>query len=134
MTKREKPLILIADDEKDFREMVSLHLQAAGFDTVLAKDGNEALAKTKELLPDLVLMDIRMPGGPTGVDAALELKETPETKKIKIIFFSGLDNPWPAMSGEKSDVSKEMGMEDFFNKTDDLNELIKKIKIILKIK
>jgi two-component system alkaline phosphatase synthesis response regulator PhoP len=134
MADREKPLILIADDDKDFLEAASLHLRAAGFDTVLARDGNEAVKKTKESQPDLVLMDIRMPGGPSGVEAALGLKEIPETKKIRIVFLSGLDNPWPAMIGEKSEVSKEMGMEDFIVKTGDFGELAEKVKRILGIK
>ena len=124
-------MILLADDDKDFREAVSLNLQAAGFDTAVAKGGNEAIQKAKELQPDLILMDINMPPGPTGIDAALELKKIPETKEIKIVFLSGLDNPWPAMGGEKGEVSREMGMVDFFVKSGDFEDLIKKVKGIL---
>jgi CheY-like chemotaxis protein len=113
--------------------MVSAHLQHAGFDTLLAKDGDEAIKKAKESQPDLILMDIRM-GGTSGSDAALELKKFPETKGIKIAFLSGLDNPWPAMSGDKSDISKEMGMEDFIAKTDDMEIVIAKVKKMLKVK
>ncbi|MDO8537153.1 MAG: hypothetical protein Q7R94_02820, partial [bacterium] len=74
---------------------------------------------------------INMPPGPSGVDVALELKAAPETKNLKIVFLSGFDNPWPAFTGEKSEVSKELGMEDFFVKTKDLSELVTKVKDVL---
>ncbi len=133
MPQREKQLILITDDDKDFREAVSMQLQAAGFDTIQAKDSKDSVQKAKELQPNLILMDINMPPGPSGIDTALELKEAPETKEIKIVFLSGLENPWPLFSGEKGEVSKEMGMEDYFVKTKDFEELVAKIKKVLNI-
>ena len=128
---REKPLLLVADDDNDFREVVSVKLKGAGFDVSAAKDGDEALKKAKEILPDLAVLDIRMPPGPTGVEVALQLKAAPETKDIKILFLSGLDDPWPAFTGDKSEVSKELGVEDFFPKTNDLDELVKKVRELI---
>ncbi len=78
-------------------------------------------------------MDVNMPPGLNGIDTALELKETPETKDIKIVFLSGLENPWPLFGGERGDVSREMGMEDYFIKTKDFSELVAKIKKILNV-
>ena len=128
---REKPLIVVADDDKDFREVVATKLKKAGFDVVEVKDGNEAFAQAKKLSPDLVLLDINMPPGPSGIETALKLKGTPETKDLKIIFLSGLDDPWPAFVGTKQEVSRELGMLDFFVKTKDFSELVKKVQEIV---
>ena len=51
---RETPLILIADDEANFREVMSMQLKSAGYEVEVASSGDEAIKKTKELLPDLV--------------------------------------------------------------------------------
>jgi CheY-like chemotaxis protein len=128
---RQKPLILIADDEKDFLEIFSTKLQAAGYDTITAKNEAEILAKTKETIPDLILMDIYMPPGSTGTDIALSIKQTPECKDCKIAFLTNLKDPWPALRGDKKSVARELGMEDFLQKTDDLDHLISSVQEIL---
>ena len=124
---REKPLILIADDAEEFREIMSAKIAAAGFDFVLAKNAEEVVQKASELLPDLILMDIRMPPGKSGVEAALSIKENPKTKDVNIIFLTNVNDPWPGMAGDKQMISKELGMQGFFDKGQDLDDLIKKI-------
>ena len=127
---RNKPLILIVDDEENFREIFSAKLQAAGYDTDAAKNEAEALQKSKQL-PDLILMDIFIPPGPTGTDIALNIKQNPETKDLKIAFLTNLKDPWPAVAGDHKGISKELGMEDFIEKTADLSEVAGKVKEIL---
>ena len=127
---RNKPLILIVDDEENFREIFSAKLQAAGYDTDAAKNEAEALQKSKQL-PDLILMDIFIPPGPTGTDIALNIKQNPETKDLKIAFLTNLKDPWPAVAGDHKGISKELGMEDFIEKTADLAEVAAKVKEIL---
>ncbi|OGY99491.1 MAG: hypothetical protein A2945_01375 [Candidatus Liptonbacteria bacterium RIFCSPLOWO2_01_FULL_52_25] len=129
---REKPLILVADDDKDYREAVALKFKNAGFDTVIARDGNEARQKAKETKPDFAILDINMPPGPNGIEVALELKESPETSNSRVIFLSGLEDPWPAFKGSKQEVSKELGMEDFFVKTKDLTDLVTRVQAIVR--
>ena len=128
---RQKPLILIADDEKNFLEIFSTKLQAAGYDTLTADDEAEILKKTKESKPDLVLMDIFMPPGATGTDIALNIKQTEETKDCRIAFLTSLKDPWPALSGDTHKVAKDLGMEDFLQKTEDLDVLVSKVQEIL---
>ncbi len=53
--------VLIADDEPDIRELLQYNLSAAGFEVILAKDGDEALDKAKKNKPDLILLDVMMP-------------------------------------------------------------------------
>ena len=102
---REKPLILVVDDEQDLREIMSLKLTASGFDVITASDAKEAVAATKTSHPDLILMDIHMPGE-TGTDAALTIKQDPETKDTRIAFLSNLKDPWPQTTPARNDLAK----------------------------
>ncbi|MEK7193676.1 MAG: response regulator [Patescibacteria group bacterium] len=128
--KREKQVILIVDDEENFREIMSAKLNAVGFDAATAANWKEAIKNARELTPDLILMDIHMPDA-TGTDLALAIKQDPATKDIKIAFLTSLKDPWPAMTGDRERVAKELGMEDFLDKTEDLDVTVEKIKAIL---
>ncbi len=127
---RTKPLILIVDDENNFLEIMTAKLKATGFDTATAKNGKEAMKIASELLPDLILMDIHMPGE-TGTDVALAIKQDSNTKNLKIAFLTNLKEPWPAVAGDREKVAQELGMEDFLEKTEDLNVLVQKIQALL---
>lgn len=127
---REKPLLLIVDDEKDFLEIMTAKFQSAGFEVAVARNGAEAVKSAKELLPDLVLMDIHMPNE-TGTDVALTIKQDPATKNMKIAFLTSLKDPWPAMTGEREKIARELGMDDFLEKGEDLETLVRKVQEIL---
>ena len=122
-----KPLILIVDDEAAFREIISAKLTAAGFDCAVAKNGLEAIQKAPEILPNLILMDVKMPPGLNGIETALSIKENPKTKDTNIIFLTSTDNPWPGMTGDNQMISKELGMQGFFDKGD-LDAPVAKLK------
>jgi two-component system alkaline phosphatase synthesis response regulator PhoP len=123
-------LILLVDDEKDLLEIASIKLQASGYAVATAYNAREAIDAATKLHPDLILMDIRMPGE-SGTDAALEIKQTPELKDTKIVFLSSLKDPWPAVGGERDNLAKELGMDDFIDKTGDLNVMVAKVKEVL---
>jgi CheY-like chemotaxis protein len=125
---REKPLILIADDDKNFREIISAKLSSAGFDVTTVKNGNEAVKKAQEVIPDLIIMDIYMPPGQSGTEVALALKDHDETKNIKTIFFSSLKDPFQGMSGSKEEIAKEIGTEGFIEKSADLDLMVNQVK------
>ena len=80
---REKPLILIVDDEENFREIFSAKLSAAGFETVVANGEAEALQKAKELMPDLILMDQEMPHL-NGDILCRQIKSSPRIIVLKV--------------------------------------------------
>ena len=126
--------LLIVDDEANFREIMSVKFKAAGFDAAVASSGKEATALLAkgEFAPDLVLMDINMPGE-TGTDVALMIKQDPKFKDLRIAFLTNLKEPWPAIAGDREKVAQELGMEDFLEKTDDLDDLVKRVKGILGI-
>ncbi len=81
------PKILVAEDERDIRELIAFTLRYAGFEVILVSNGQEAIEQASELQPDLILLDVRMPGM-TGYDACRELKENPATSGIPIVFLS----------------------------------------------
>jgi CheY-like chemotaxis protein len=82
-----KPLILVVEDFDDAREMYRDYLEFSGFGVETARDGREAIEKTRELQPDLVLMDLSLPGI-DGWEATRLLKSAPETSHILIIALS----------------------------------------------
>ena len=130
---RDKPLILVVDDEPNLLEIISTKLNASGFETVVAYNAKEAIDATTKIRPDLVLMDIHMPGE-TGTDAALALKQNPDTKNIRIAFLSNMKDPWPSVMADKKDISLQMGMEDFIDKTADLDVIVARIRALLGMK
>ena len=127
---RTKPLILLVDDDDNFLEIFGTKLSAAGFDIILGHGPAQGIELATAQLPDLVLMDIHMPVM-TGTDAALAIKQGEITKDLKIAFLTSLKEPWPAIQGDHQKVSKELGMEDFLEKSDDLNVLVQKVEEIL---
>jgi CheY-like chemotaxis protein len=127
---RDKPLILVVDDEHDLLEIMTLKLNSSGYDTIVAYNAKEAVDAAKKVHPDLILMDIHMPGE-SGTDAALEIKQEPTTKDIKIAFLSNMKDPWPMTFAPRNDLAKSIGMEDFIDKTGDLDATLAKVREIL---
>ena len=80
--------ILIAEDERDIRELVHFSLQFGGFTVVQAANGAEAVEQAQKELPDLILMDVRMPKM-TGYEACRQMKTMPELRDIPVVFLIG---------------------------------------------
>jgi two-component system alkaline phosphatase synthesis response regulator PhoP len=99
-TKAGAAKILVAEDEKDIRELVSFTLRFAGYEVWTASDGVEAVEIAKKVLPDLILMDVRMPRM-TGYEACEILKQTNTLKDIPIVFLSA--------KGQESEI--QQGLE-----------------------
>ena len=81
------PLILLVEDFDDAREMYRDYLEFAGFRVDTARDGREAIEKTRRIAPDLVLMDLSLPVM-DGWEATRLLKSDPETRNIPIVALS----------------------------------------------
>ena len=81
------PKILVAEDERDIRELIGFTLRYAGFEVELATNGAEAVEKAAAAQPDLIMLDVRMPKM-TGYEACRQLKEDPTTAEIPIVFLS----------------------------------------------
>ena len=81
--------ILVVDDEADIHQMLAEQLSDIGYETTVASDGDEALRKVQLTRPDLIILDVVMPGL-DGPSVCAALKEDPKTKDIPIIFLTGL--------------------------------------------
>ena len=116
--------IFIAEDEHDIRELITFTLKIAGYEVVAAKDGQEALERVPEEMPDLILMDVRMPRM-TGYEACRLLKAQEATKDIPLIFLSA--------KGQDAEVEEglDAGAIEYLLKPFAPGELIDRIKDIL---
>ncbi len=117
--------VLIVDDEKDIRELLEFHLQQQGFTTVMASNGEEALEKIDEKLPDLIILDLMMPKL-DGAEVCRALKREEQTRRIPIIMLTA--------KGEEIDrvVGFELGVDDYVAKPFSPRELTLRVKAILK--
>ena len=121
------PLILIVDDEAAFREVLSVKLSSVGFRVDTAENANDGIKKAKELKPDLILMDMKMPG-PSGADAVISLHEDQKTKDIKIVFLSAFGDPRNEMEETDKNFARQIGAIDYIRKTDDLSSIAEKVR------
>ncbi|HVN56269.1 MAG TPA: response regulator [Anaerolineaceae bacterium] len=79
--------ILIAEDERDIRDLISFTLRFAGYEVVAASNGEEAVQMAIQEIPDLILMDVRMPRM-TGYEACQRIKIEPSVAHIPVVFLS----------------------------------------------
>ena len=79
--------IVIAEDERDIRNLIIFTLKLAGHEVIAAKNGEEAVQKIRDELPDLILLDVRMPKM-TGYEACEKIKSDKSIKNIPIVFLS----------------------------------------------
>jgi two-component system alkaline phosphatase synthesis response regulator PhoP len=101
--------ILIADDEPDILEIIQFNLQSEGYEVITAKNGDEAIDFAKKHQPDLIILDVMMPGK-SGIEVCNILRLQPAFKDTLIIFLS-------ALSDESSEVKGlESGADDYLTK------------------
>jgi len=114
--------ILIVDDQLEVRELVEVTLRVEDYRILQAENGEKAIEIARAEKPDLIIMDIMMPGGMDGLEAARILKNDPETKGCKIIMLTA--------KGQEADkeAGLEAGTDDYFVKPFSPLELIKKVE------
>jgi DNA-binding response OmpR family regulator len=117
--------ILIVDDEEKVRKLVEVTLSGGDLEVLHASNGDEALETAREAKPDLILLDIMMPGGIDGFDVCRLLRKDPDTKDIYIIMLTA--------KGQRADKEKgfALGADDYFVKPFSPMELMDKIDKIL---
>lgn len=116
--------ILIAEDERDIRDLVAFSLQFGGFQVVQAANGMEAVERAQAERPDLILMDVRMPRM-TGYEACKTLKTLPAVRDIPVVFLSA--------KGQESEIQTglEAGAEEYILKPFAPDELTRQVKVVL---
>lgn len=117
--------ILIVEDEEALRELMSFNLTKAGYDVVEAENANDALIFLEEITPDLVILDIMMPGL-KGTQFLQIMKKSPKYSYIPVIIVSARSSEADIVEG------LELGADDYITKPFSMKVLIAKVKILLR--
>jgi len=116
--------ILIAEDERDIRDLVAFTLRFAGHEVFAAANGEEAVEMAPKVNPDLILMDVRMPRM-TGYQACKAMKANPDLKDIPVVFLTA--------RGQETEIQEglDAGAEEYLLKPFAPDHLTARIKTIL---
>ncbi|HEX6380272.1 MAG TPA: response regulator [Acidimicrobiia bacterium] len=116
--------VLVVDDDPVILKLLEVNFEMEGFQVVRAADGAEGLKRAREVLPDIVVLDVMMPRM-TGYEVAKALREDDVTAHIPIIFVTA--------RAQSSDVEKgmELGVEDYVTKPFDPLDLIDRVNSLL---
>jgi len=122
-----KERILVVEDEKDIFELVRFNLAKEGYDVSGARSGEEALKKISEQLPDLVVLDLMLPGI-NGFSVAKKVKSDPEFENLPIVMLTA--------KGENTDIVSglEIGADDYIVKPFSPGVLVARIRAVLRRK
>jgi CheY-like chemotaxis protein len=116
--------ILVAEDERDIRDLIMFTLKFAGHEITPAANGEEAVKLAKEKLPDLIMTDVRMPKM-TGYEACKAIKADEATKHIPVVILSAKGQD------EEIDQGRDAGADDYLLKPFAPDELTRRIAEIL---
>lgn len=117
-----KTKILLVDDDPNIRQLVNLYLVKEGFEVEMAERGDEALKKVLASPPNLMLLDVMLP----GMDGWQVLRETRKTSNVPIIMLTAKDETFDKVLG------LELGADDYIAKPFDMKELVARIKAVVR--
>jgi len=116
--------VLIADDEHNIRHILDFSLNAEGFDVIPAHNGEDALMLARENQPDLIILDVMMPGK-GGIETCRELKKDPETAHIPVILLTAR-----ATKADR-EAGAEAGANDYITKPFSPQKVIQTVQDLL---
>jgi two-component system alkaline phosphatase synthesis response regulator PhoP len=119
--------ILIIDDEEDIREILQYSLNKEGFQTETAPDGEQGLEKLKEMNPDLIILDVMMPGM-DGIEVCEKIRKTPGFESTLICFLTARNEDYSQIAG------LDAGADDYVSKPIKPKVLISRINALLRRK
>ena len=120
-----KPNIMVVDDEKNICELIRLYLEKEGFAVTIANNGSDAIAMIRQNRPDLVLLDIMMPGM-DGYAVLRRLKSNDTTASVPVIFLSAKSEEYDRIYG------LEAGADDYIVKPFSVLEVVSRIRAVLR--
>lgn len=119
---KDKISILLADDDNNIRQLVQLYLQKEGYEVRCVARGDEAVTSFRRFPPDLVLLDVMMP----GMDGVEVLKTIRRTSQIPVIMLTARDETFDKV------LCLELGADDYITKPFDTKELIARVKAVIR--
>jgi DNA-binding response OmpR family regulator len=116
--------ILVAEDERDIRDLITFTLKYHGFEVITADNGEQALQLAVEAKPDLLLLDVRMPRL-TGYEVCQQVKQRDDLRHIPVVFLSA--------KGQESEIvqGRKIGAADYILKPFSPQELAERLKALL---
>jgi putative two-component system response regulator len=126
-TESRPPKVLVVDDEMLNLKLIAAMLKPQGYEVILAKDGEECLAKANETPPDLILLDIMMPGM-NGFEVVTRLKQEEKFALVPVVMVTALQDVNDRVK------ALEVGADDFLSKPVDRMELRARVRSLLKVK
>lgn len=118
--------ILLIDDEQDILEILSYNLEKEGYQVFIANNGNEGIVKAKEIIPDLILLDVMMPEK-DGIETCQEMRQIKELQKTLIVFLSARSEEFSQLAGF------DAGANDYIVKIIKPKVLISKVNALLQL-
>jgi len=120
-----KPTIIVVEDDPDILHLLTFNIQSSGFEVLTSMDGNEALSLIREHLPDLIILDLMLPGL-DGFEVCKQLKRDLETQSIPVIMLTA--------KSEEVDriVGLELGADDYVVKPFSPRELVLRMRAVLR--
>ena len=117
--------VVIVEDEADIREVIEYNLKREGYRTSSVADGEKALQLVRDTLPDLVLLDLMLPGL-DGLEVCQRLKSDSATRQVRIIMVTA--------KGEERDIlmGLDLGADDYLTKPFSPKELLGRIRAVLR--
>jgi len=125
MSRRKK--VLVVDDERDLVDLISLNLQRQGYEVITAHDGKVGLELARKQLPDLIILDLMMPGL-SGQEVVTRIKGDPQTATLPILMLTA--------RGEETDiiVGLSLGADDYVTKPFSVKVLVARVAAVLRRK
>ncbi|GAA4345902.1 response regulator transcription factor [Angustibacter luteus] len=116
--------VLVADDDRDIRDLVAFKLEAAGFDVLVSGDGDDAYASAVQHRPDVAVLDVMMPGL-SGLQVLQRLRSHPEMGSTRVILLTA--------KAQEADVESgfSMGADDYVVKPFSPRELLSRVQAVL---
>ena len=116
---------MVVDDEENVVELVKVLLEQEGYKVITASNGKECLEKLKTTKPDLILLDMMMPGM-SGREVCEKIRANPKTRDIKVVFLTVA-----RFSETGKHVLESLNVTDYITKPFDNEDLLRRIKKIL---
>lgn len=123
-------VILLIDDNKDFLEIFSAKLNSVGYRVVTAQGGKEGVAEAKNVSPDLVLLDVEMPGE-NGFEVLEKIKEEVPNKKLKVCFLTNYGEQKNENSAIDKKFAIDVGAIDYIRKSDNLDAIVTQVQDVM---